>query len=73
MANQTSNLSEKIAELIEKFKELKAEVEVLRAENAQLKAQNETVTMQLTSLEDNMELKNITENELLKEIEDILK
>ncbi|MCZ6160041.1 hypothetical protein [Campylobacter ureolyticus] len=65
-------LGDKIKELIEKYKEAINENEKLRNEIVAVKAQNEALTSRLGKLEEDMVIKNLTEDELFKEIENIL-
>lgn len=65
-------LGDKIKELIEKYKEATNENEKLRNEIVALKAQNEALTSRLGKLEEDMVVKNLTEDELFKEIENVL-
>ena len=65
-------LGDKIKELIEKYKEATNENEKLRNEIVAVKAQNEALTSILGKLEEDMVVKNLTEDELFKEIENVL-
>ncbi|GKH60272.1 hypothetical protein [Campylobacter ureolyticus] len=65
-------LGDKIKELIEKYKEATNENEKLRNEIVAVKAQNEALTSRLGKLEEDMVVKNLTEDELFKEIENVL-
>ncbi|VYT10549.1 hypothetical protein [Campylobacter ureolyticus] len=65
-------LGDKIKELIEKYKEATDENEKLRNEIVAVKAQNEALTSRLGKLEEDMVVKNLTEEELFKEIENVL-
>lgn len=65
-------LGDKIKELIEKYKEATDENEKLRNEIVAVKAQNEALTSRLGKLEEDMVVKNLTEDELFKEIENVL-
>ncbi len=65
-------LGDKIKELIEKYKEATSENEKLRNEIVAVKAQNEALTSRLGKLEEDMVVKNLTEDELFKEIENVL-
>ena len=65
-------LGDKIKELIEKYKEATSENEKLRNEIVAVKAQNEALTLRLGKLEEDMVVKNLTEDELFKEIENVL-
>lgn len=65
-------LGDKIKELIEKYKEATDENEKLRNEIIAVKAQNEALTSRLGKLEEDMVVKNLTEDELFKEIENVL-
>ena len=65
-------LGDKIKELIEKYKEATSENEKLRNEIVAVKAQNVALTSRLGKLEEDMVVKNLTEDELFKEIENVL-
>ncbi|QIX86006.1 hypothetical protein [Campylobacter ureolyticus] len=65
-------LGDKIKELIEKYKEAINENEKLRNEIVAVKAQNEALASRLGKLEEDMVIKNLTEDELFKEIENVL-
>lgn len=65
-------LGDKVKELIKKYKESMDENENLRNEIVSLKAQNEALNSRLEKLEEDMVVKNLTEDELFKEIEDVL-
>lgn len=65
-------LGDKIKELIEKYREATSENEKLRNEIVAVKAQNEALTSRLGKLEEDMVVKNLTEDELFKEIENVL-
>ena len=65
-------LGDKINEVIEKYKEATSENEKLRNEIVAVKAQNEALTSRLGKLEEDMVVKNLTEDELFKEIENVL-
>ncbi|NLK66637.1 MAG: hypothetical protein GX282_04085 [Campylobacteraceae bacterium] len=65
-------LSDKVKELIAKYKESTDENESLRNEVVALKAQNEALNSRLDKLEEDIVVKNLTEEELFKEIEDVL-
>lgn len=67
-----NSLSDKVLELIIKYKELKNENEALRSELVSLRAKNEAINLQLVQLEDNIVAKNLTEDELFKQIENVL-
>lgn len=68
----TKNLGDKVKELIEKYQELKEENKNLRNELISVKTQNEALSNNLGKLEEDILVKNLTEDELFKEIEDIL-
>ncbi|PSM51485.1 hypothetical protein CBLAS_1340 [Campylobacter blaseri] len=68
----TKNLGDKVKELIEKYQELKEENKNLRNELVSVKTQNEALSNNLGKLEEDIIMKNLTEEELFKEIEDIL-
>lgn len=65
-------LGDKIKELIEKYKQTCLENENLRNEIVAVKAQNEALNSRLGKLEEDMVVKNLTEDELFKEIENVL-
>ncbi|MSN96501.1 hypothetical protein F1B92_04850 [Campylobacter sp. FMV-PI01] len=65
-------LSDKIKELIEKYRNVVSENEDLRREIVGLKVQNEALNSRLRDAEDDLTMKNLTDEELYKEIEDVL-
>ena len=69
---QKSVLNQKIGELIRRYKDLRLENERLRNELMEAKAQNETINLTLKELEDGVMEANLSENELLKQIESVL-
>lgn len=70
--NVVPTLSDKVKELIGKYKSLVSENESLRNELIASKAQNEALNLQLDKLEEDITVKSLTEDELFKEIEDVL-
>ena len=69
---QKSVLNQKVGELIRRYKDLRLENERLRNELMEAKAQNETINLTLKDLEDGVMEANLSENELLKQIESVL-
>lgn len=67
-----SLLAQKIAELIKKFQDLKEQNEALRNEILVVKAQNENLNLQVSKLEDEAVSQNLSEDEILKQIESVL-
>ena len=65
-------LGDKVKELIGKYKEASDENELLRNELVALTAQNEALNARLEKLEEDIVVKSLTEDELFKEIEDVL-
>ncbi|CZE47585.1 hypothetical protein [Campylobacter geochelonis] len=65
-------LSDKVKELIAKYKDALAQNEQLRNEIVAVKAQNEALSAELGKLEEDIVFKTLTEDELYKEIENIL-
>ena len=69
---QKSVLNQKVGELIRRYRDLRLENERLRNELMEVKAQNETINLTLKELEDGILEANLSENDLLKEIESVL-
>ena len=69
---QKSVLNQKVGELIRRYRDLRLENERLRNELMEAKAQNETINLTLKELEDGILEANLSENDLLKEIESVL-
>lgn len=65
-------LGDKVKELIEKYKSVVSQNESLRNELTATKAQNEALSLQLDKLEEDITEKNLSDDELFKEIEDVL-
>ncbi|QKF65166.1 hypothetical protein [Campylobacter corcagiensis] len=70
--NIVPTLGDKVKELINKYKSVVSENESLRNELTATKAQNEALNLQLDKLEEDMTVKNLSDDELFKEIEDVL-
>ena len=69
---QKSVLNQKVGELIRRYRDLRLENERLRNELMEAKAQKETINLTLKELEDGILEANLSENDLLKEIESVL-
>ena len=69
---QKSVLNQKVGELIRRYKDLRLENERLRNELMEAKAQNETINLTLKELEDGILEANLSESDLLKQIESVL-
>ncbi|MBP5779273.1 MAG: hypothetical protein IJT33_04145 [Campylobacter sp.] len=69
---QNSALSQKVGELIKRYRDLRLQNEELRNELVELKAQNEALCMNLSKLEDGISAANLSENDLLQQIQSVL-
>lgn len=70
--NVVPTLNDKVKELIEKYKNVVKDNENLRNELISAKAQNEALNLQLDKLEEDITVKSLSDDELFKEIEDVL-
>ncbi|MCI6642487.1 MULTISPECIES: hypothetical protein [Campylobacter] len=66
------SLAQKVAELIKTFKELKAQNETLRNDLVALKGQNEALGIQISKLENDANERVLNDDELFKEIDEVL-
>ncbi len=66
------SLAQKVAELIKTFKELRAQNETLRNDLVALKGQNEALGIQISKLENDANERVLNDDELFKEIDEVL-
>ncbi|MCI6988441.1 MAG: hypothetical protein MR902_02575 [Campylobacter sp.] len=67
-----TTLGDKINELITRYESECETNKSLRNELAAVKAQNEALNLQLAKLEEDITMKSLTEEDLFKQIEDVL-
>ncbi|WP_297574763.1 hypothetical protein [uncultured Campylobacter sp.] len=67
-----TTLTDKVKELIKKYEDSLIENERLRTEITAIKAQNEALSVELAKMEEDIVMKNLTEEDLFKEIESVL-
>lgn len=67
-----TTLADKVSELIKRYQEVCEQNEELRNELVTVKAQNEALNSQLTKLEEDMIMKNLSEDDLMQQIQNVL-